>query len=46
MLEELQKTEEQIAEFPAAYKTSDAQTVFHNGTAGFEIFIRDFYLRL
>jgi hypothetical protein len=41
MMEELQKTRKQIAEFTATYKTSEAQTDFHSSTVGFEIFIRD-----
>jgi hypothetical protein len=39
MMEELKKTEKQIAEFFATYKTSEAQTDFDSSTVGFEIFI-------
>jgi hypothetical protein len=39
MMEELQKTQKQITEFTATYKTSEAQKDFHNSTVGFEIFI-------
>jgi hypothetical protein len=34
MMEELQKTQKQIAEFNATYKTSEAQTDFHSSTVG------------
>jgi hypothetical protein len=39
MMEELQETQKQIAEFTATNKTFEAQTDFHSCTVGYQIFI-------